>query len=51
MVEEKYSNWNWNVVGNCDGLQCLVYNLAKSKKALGIVEASTEEKPIAAKKQ
>ena len=32
------------------GVQCLVYYLAKSKKVLGIVEASAEEKPTAAKK-
>ena len=28
----------------------MVYYLAKSKKALGIVDASPDEKPIAAKK-
>ena len=28
----------------------MVYNLAKPKKALGIVESSPEEKPIALKK-
>ena len=37
------------MVGNCDGLQCLVYNLAKSKKSFLNIIVSTEEKPIAAK--
>ena len=38
------------MVGYHYGLQCLVYNMAKSEKALGIVGGSVDEKPIAAKK-
>ena len=33
----------------CDGIQCMVCNLAKSKKALGIVETDPETKAKSAK--
>jgi uncharacterized membrane protein len=33
-IPKTYSNWYWNVAGNNYGNQCMVCNMAKSKKSL-----------------